>query len=226
MSLLNNTPCSRMKVIGRVYPYYPYQHMACVRIVRINPPYNLDMGTGPVRIVRIKPSYNLHTGDDHLAGTTMSLLSHRPCLRQKLIGGYLPSAPSTRCFRMIPTLNLVFQYPPDWPEALVEELYGNIQPTAKRWGEDTFTRLKRFLRQHPSERTAIQINGFRTNMIHQGETICILLAMMLRPKQSDPDQFVCFMGSEKQVTCESDRIVAAVQAEAISKKSITTIAEA
>jgi hypothetical protein len=126
---------------------------------------------------------------------------------------------------MNPTLALIYQYPPEWPKPLVDHLYDNIAPTVKTWGRDTLTLLKRYLRQSPSEQTAIQINGFHTNMSHQRKPIDVLLVMMVRRKKGRPINFICLVGSNEQVMRKSNRIVAEVQAEALSKKFTATIRE-
>src|SRR5262245_59462468 len=122
------------------------------------------------------------------------------------------------------TLALEILHPPDYPTELVDRVQDILGPSLHQWGIETFTSLKRHLRKHPTEKSAIMLSGLGTPLSHEGQPICALFAMKYCHGDSHPE-FTCFIVTEDKIAPEKNRILEEVQSESVSRKLKTTIAE-
>jgi hypothetical protein len=119
---------------------------------------------------------------------------------------------------------LEFFYPLQYPAELVDRVETLLKPSLQQWGVETLAALKRHLRKHRTEQTAIQLSGFALPLSHEGEQLFVLLAMKCYRGESRP-QFTCFVDTGDRLLAEKNRIQADVQSESVSAKSKTTIVE-
>src|SRR6516225_12482634 len=119
-------------------------------------------------------------------------------------------------------LALEFFHPPDYPEDLVDYAQSLLSPSLQQWGLETFKSLKRHLRKHPAQKSAIMLSGVGTSFSHQGQQICALFAMKYCRGDAVP-QFTCLVATEDKINAEKDRILEEVQSESVARKLKTTI---
>ena len=121
-------------------------------------------------------------------------------------------------------LEYIFQWPPAYPQALLDSVEEEVQPVIKQWAWRTFEALQRQFLTYPERSTAMVLKGIGTSQQIAGEPVCVFLAMAIHRKVLKPE-IVCFIGSKESLEAERDRIIAEVQTESIARKINTAIAQ-
>jgi hypothetical protein len=125
------------------------------------------------------------------------------------------------------TPELLFQFSRDYSGQTISWLWDQINEDVAKWGRRTYLGIDQYFKKHPSEQTAIQLEGLNTDILVKGEPVYLLLGMA-RYRREDREakpQFVCFVGSKEQVNTEKDRIFQDIQAEGARLNARTTIVE-
>jgi hypothetical protein len=121
-------------------------------------------------------------------------------------------------------LEYIFQWPPAYPQALLDSVEEEVQPVIKQWAWRTLEALQGYLRTYPERAFAMSLEGMGTSQHLAGEPVCVFLIMTLYRKVLKPE-IVCFIGSKESLEAERDRIIAKVKAESIARKINTAIAQ-